>query len=85
LLTGGSLNQFYIMLVWAQKELIPGKNVICLEVPGSTLSEDLGTVNKAETTVMGKILLYQVVVLANQNFVKANPVAARFMEQDLWS
>lgn len=67
---------------WGQEELVPGEDVVWLEVPYSSLPETLGTPEEVETTAMGKNLGFPVdrmVVLANEQFAKQNPVASKFM------
>lgn len=68
---------------WGQNELVPGEDVAWLEVPYSSLPEEIGEIDETETTALGKNLGFpvdQMVILANRDFVNANPVAARFME-----
>lgn len=67
--------------LWVSGVLVPGKDTVWLEVPYTSLPE--GDATEADTSADGKNLGFAVdniMVLANQGFVDANPAAAAFME-----
>ena len=69
---------------WVGGVLKPGQDTIWLDVPYTSLPEAQGEVSEAETTAdNGKNLgfvLDKMVVTANQEFVNANPAAAKLFE-----
>lgn len=65
---------------WSAVVLEPGKDAIWLEVPFTSLPKAQGTVTVQDTSVDGKNLgfvLERVRILANKEFVEANPAAKR--------
>jgi len=68
---------------WLGIVLEPGKEAIWLEVPFTSLPKAQGKVTARETSVDGKNLGFvveRVRVLANKDFVEANPAAKRLFE-----
>ena len=68
---------------WMASVLRPGKDVVWLEVPFTSLLEDQPDATKADTSVDGKNLGFVVDrmrILANKTFTEANPAARRFFE-----
>jgi len=68
---------------WLASVLEPGKDAVWLEVPFTSLPEDQGELSEQNTLVDGKNLGFavdQVRVLANKEFVRANPAAKRWFE-----
>lgn len=68
--------------LWLGGVLVPEKDVVWLEVPFTDLPEAQGEVSEADTSANGKNLGFaveQLYVVANQEFVDANPAAAKFM------
>jgi len=69
--------------LWVSGVLTPGEDVEWLEVPYTDLPEEQGDVTEADTTAEGKNLGFavdQILVLSNDQFVEANPAAARLFE-----
>ncbi len=68
---------------WVSQVLKPDEDVVWLEVPFTSLAGDLAKMTEKDTTVDGKNLGYSFVtqkILANQEFVDANPAAKRWFE-----
>ncbi len=68
---------------WLSSVLKEGEDVISLEVPYTDLPGDLSQYTEKNTSVAGKnfgLLVDQIVVLANQEFLTANPAAKRLFE-----
>ena len=68
---------------WVPIVLEPGKDVIWLEVPFTSLPKEQGEVSEQDTVVDGKnlgIAVDRVRVLANKNFLTANPTAKSLFE-----
>ncbi len=68
---------------WILQILKPDEDAVWLEVPFTSLPGKLANIKEAETTVDGKNLGHTIVVqkiVANQEFVDANPVAKRWFE-----
>lgn len=68
---------------WLSSVLKEGEDVISLEVPYTDLPGDLAQYTEKDTSVAGKntgLLVDQIVVLANQEFLAANPAAKRLFE-----
>ena len=69
---------------WVSGVLTPGQEVIWLEVPYTDLPEAQGELSEEDTTADGLNLGFAVdqqQVLVNNDFLAANPVAARFFEE----
>jgi len=69
--------------LWVSGVLTEGEDVTWLEVPYTSLPEAQAQVTEEETSAEGKNLGFAVdqqVILANQEFVDANPAAAKFFE-----
>ncbi|MGD1856350.1 MAG: glycine betaine/L-proline ABC transporter substrate-binding protein ProX [Leptolyngbyaceae cyanobacterium] len=67
--------------LWIHGILEEGEDVNWVEVPYTSLPEDQGEISEADTSAEGKNLGFAVdqqVILANQEFVDNNPVAAKF-------
>jgi glycine betaine/proline transport system substrate-binding protein len=68
---------------WLGVELKPGEDVIWLEVPFTDLPPDQGEITTEQTSVDRKNLGFAVdniQILANQQFIDANPAAKRLFE-----
>ncbi len=69
--------------LWVSGVLTPGEEVEWVEVPYTSLPEEQGEVTEEDTTTDGTNLGFavdQIMVLSNDEFVNANPVAATFFE-----
>jgi glycine betaine/proline transport system substrate-binding protein len=69
--------------LWVSGVLTEGEDVTWLEVPYTSLPEAQAQVTEEETSAEGKNLGFAVdqqVILANQEFVDANPAAEKFFE-----
>ncbi len=69
--------------LWLNSVLQEGKDVTSLEVNQTKFPEDLSQYTEKDTTVNGKnlgLLVDQTVILANQEFLAANPVAQALFE-----
>ncbi len=68
---------------WLPTVLKPGKDVIWLEVPFTSLPKEQGEFTEEDTSINGKNLGFavdKIRVLANKKFIEANPIAKRFFE-----
>ena len=68
---------------WLPTVLKPGKDVIWLEVPFTSLPKEQGEFTEEDTSINGKNLGFaveKVQVLANKKFIAANPTAKRLFE-----
>ena len=68
---------------WLPTVLKPGKDVVWLEVPFTSLPKEQGEFTEEDTSINGKNLGFaveKVQVLANKKFIEANPIAKRFFE-----
>ncbi|NEO31088.1 MAG: glycine betaine/L-proline ABC transporter substrate-binding protein ProX [Symploca sp. SIO3C6] len=68
---------------WISSVLIPGKDVVWLEVPFTSLPESQGKVTEKDVFVDGKNLGFPIGkyrIVANKKFLAANPVAKRWFE-----
>jgi glycine betaine/proline transport system substrate-binding protein len=69
--------------MWLSSVLKEGEDVTSLVVPYTDLPEDLAQYTETDTSVDGKnlgLLLDQVTILVNQEFIAANPAAKRLFE-----
>lgn len=68
---------------WIGATLVPGEDVIWLEVPYTTLPEGLDVATEADTTVDGINRGFPVVdqaIAVNKDFIEANPIAQKWFE-----
>lgn len=68
---------------WITLELKPGKDVVWLEVPFTSLPKEIGKFTEKDTSAEGKNLGFavdRIRVVANKKFLQPNPAARRFFE-----
>lgn len=68
---------------WITLELKLGNDVVCLEVPFTSLPKEIGKFTKKDTSAEGKNLGFavdRIRVVANKNFLERQPAARRFFE-----
>ncbi|NEO98429.1 MAG: glycine betaine/L-proline ABC transporter substrate-binding protein ProX [Symploca sp. SIO2E9] len=68
---------------WISSVLIPGKDVVWLEVPFTSVPEFQGKLTEKDTLIEGKNLGFaksRYRIIANNKFLAANPVAKRWFE-----
>ena len=68
---------------WSASVLKPDQDTIWLEVPFTSLPEAQGNVTEKETSINGKnrgFAVDKIRVLANKEFIEANPAAKRLLE-----
>ncbi len=68
---------------WIGAELKPDQDVVWLEVPFTSIPEDMGNITAEDTSVNGKNHGFpktQQSIVVNQKFLAANPIAKRWFE-----
>jgi len=68
---------------WISTQLIRNKDVVWLEVPFTSLPEDMGNLAEKDTSVEGKNFGFPILqqrIVANKKFIEANPVARKWFE-----
>lgn len=68
---------------WISLELKPGKDVVWLAVPFTSLPKEMGEFTAKDTSAEGKNLGFavdRIRIVANRKFLEANPAAKRFFE-----
>ncbi len=68
---------------WISTVLKPNEDVVSLEVPFTSLPESMGNISEKYTSVDGKNLGFPILqqrIVANKEFLEANPVAKRWFE-----
>jgi len=81
---GESILYYTYTPLWTTSVLVPGEDVIWLEVPETSLPDSITAASNPDTTYQGKNLGFpkdRIMIVANQAFANANPKAIAFMEQ----